>query len=255
METERLRSLLSDVESGLVSANEALEQLRVLPFTDLGFAKVDHHRPLRNGNDEVIYAEGKTPEQICAIAREIREGDGGMVLATRVSPDVARKLRTLAGHFEYFEAARIAVLHRAERDVLEERVGQVVVMSAGTSDLHIAEEVVVTLELMGSKTEKIYDVGVAGLHRLLGNWSSFRQARVIVVVAGMEGALPSVVGGLVECPIIAVPTSIGYGANFGGLAALLSMLNSCTPGVSVVNIDNGFGAAIIADRINRIGNR
>lgn len=245
---------MSDVESGQISADEALNQLRVLPFTDLGFAKVDHHRPLRNGNDEVIYAEGKTPEQIFAIAHEIRKGGGGMVLVTRVSPDVAQKLRVLAGPFEYFEAARIAVLHRTESHVLEEGVGRVVVMSAGTSDMHIAEEVVVTLELMGSRVEKMYDVGVAGLHRLLENWPGFRQARVIVVVAGMEGALPSVVGGLVECPIIAVPTSIGYGANFGGLAALLSMLNSCTPGVSVVNIDNGFGAAIIADRINRIGN-
>ncbi len=243
---------MSDVEAGRISADEALERLRTLPFTDLGFAKVDHHRPLRNGIGEVIYAEGKTPKQIYAIAREILKGDGGMVLATRVSPDAARALGVLDATFEYLETARIVVLNRPQGQGRGERVGRVAVMSAGTSDLPVAEEAAVTLDLMGSRVERVYDVGVAGLHRLLENWPVFRRARVIVVVAGMEGALPSVIGGLVDRPIIAVPTSVGYGASFGGLAALLSMLNACTPGVSVVNIDNGFGAAVLADRINRI---
>ncbi|MFQ5694201.1 MAG: nickel pincer cofactor biosynthesis protein LarB [Nitrospinota bacterium] len=246
---ERLRSLLSDVGAGRVPPEEALERLRTLPFADLGFAKVDHHRLLRNGYPEVIYAEGKPPGQVRAIAREMLEG-GGMVLATRVSPECVRSLESLGVPMEHHEAARMVVLNRRASSAGEGRAGCVAVVTAGTSDQPVAEEAACTLEALGNRVERVYDVGVAGLHRLLDSWPVLREARVVVAVAGMEGALPSVIGGLVDRPVVAVPTSVGYGASFGGLAALLAMLNSCAPGVSVVNIDNGFGAAIHADRIN-----
>ena len=253
MNIERLKSLLSDVGAGRVAPEEALERLRALPFTDLGFAKVDHHRPLRTGHSEVIFAEGKTPEQVKAIAWELLEGGEEMVLATRVSPESAKALESLGVPLDYYELARMAVLNRQAPASQDGGFGCVAVATAGTADLPVAEEASFTLEALGNRVERVYDVGVAGLPRLLETWPVLRQARVIVAVAGMEGALPSVVGGLVDCPLIAVPTSVGYGANFGGLAALLAMLNSCAPGVSVVNVDNGFGAAIQADKINKLG--
>ncbi|MDP6483799.1 MAG: nickel pincer cofactor biosynthesis protein LarB [Nitrospinota bacterium] len=253
MNVDRLRSLLIEVEAGRVAPEEALDRLRMLPFTDLGFAKVDHHRALRNGRGEVIFAEGKTPDQTRAIAREILRGGEEMVLATRVPPESARALESLGFPFEYNPEARIALLRREPPASPGAGIGRVAVASGGTADLPVAEEAAFTLEAWGNRVERVYDVGVAGLPRLLDRWPVLRKARVIIVVAGMEGALPSVVGGLVDCPVIAAPTSVGYGASFGGLAALLAMLNSCAPGVSVVNIDNGFGAAVQADRINRIG--
>ncbi|MFQ5912073.1 MAG: nickel pincer cofactor biosynthesis protein LarB [Nitrospinota bacterium] len=255
MNVDRLKSLLTDVGAGRVAPEEALERLRALPFTDLGFAKVDHHRPLRSGHCEVIYAEGKTEEQIQAIARELLEGGGDMVLATRVCPDSVRALESLGYPVKYHELARMAVINRRTPFSQDGGFGCIAVAAAGTADLPVAEETAFTLEVLGNRVERVYDVGVAGLHRLLDHWPVIRRARVVVAVAGMEGALPSVIGGLVGCPIIAVPTSVGYGANFGGLAALLAMLNSCAPGVSVVNIDNGFGAAVQADRINKLGSR
>jgi NCAIR mutase (PurE)-related protein len=255
MNIDRLKALLSDVEAGKVAPEEALEHLKALPFTDLGFAKVDHHRTLRNGCPEVIYGEGKTTEQIQAIAKEMLEGGGEMVLATRISAETARALESLGGPFEYHALARMAVLHRKMPSSQNEGIGCVAVVTAGTADLPVAEEAALTLELLGSRVERVYDVGVAGLHRLLEKWPVLRKAQVVLVAAGMEGALPSVVGGLVDSPVIAVPTSVGYGANFGGLAALLAMLNACAPGVSVVNIDNGFGAAVQADRINKLASK
>ena len=249
MELDRLRALLREVKGGNLPIEEALDHLRKLPFSDLGFAKVDHHRPLRNGYPEVIYCPGKSPEQVAAIAQDLAEG-GGVVLATRAGQEAWEALEGALGPVEYYPRARLAVLNRPAKTSL---IGHVAVVSAGTSDEPVAEEAALTLEIFGSRTDRIYDVGVAGLPRLLEHHPRLREARVIVVVAGMEGALPSVIGGLVDRPVIAVPTSVGYGANFGGLAALLSMLNSCAPGVSVVNIDNGFGAAIQADMINRLG--
>lgn len=233
---------------GALSVEEAVERLRMLPFADLGFAKVDHHRPLRNGYPEVIYCQGKRPEQVAAIAKELARG-GGLVLATRAGEEVRGALERALGPVEYYPVPRLAILNRPAETPL---VGQVAVVSAGTSDEAVAEEAALTLEVFGSRVDRLYDVGVAGLPRLLENYPRLRKARVIVAVAGMEGALPTVVGGLVDRPVIAVPTSVGYGASFGGLSALLSMLNSCAPGVSVVNIDNGFGAAIQADMINRL---
>jgi NCAIR mutase (PurE)-related protein len=247
-----LQELLDRVARGDLDTGEALEHLveafRARPFEDLGFARVDHHRAIRQGFPEVILGLGKTPAQIAAIASEI-VGRGSTLLVTRAGQEV----------FDVVRGAVPAALYHAEASVITHRQqdvapgkGTIVVASAGTSDQPVAEEAAITAELMGNTVERIYDVGVAGLHRLLGERQRLAAARAIVVVAGMEGALPSVVAGLVSVPVIAVPTSIGYGASFGGIAALLGMLNSCASGVSVVNIDNGFGAANIASLINHL---
>jgi len=248
MTRERIEKLLRDLQAGRLSMTAALERLQTLPYEDLGFASVDHHRSLRQGFPEVIFCEGKTRAQVVAIARGLL-AKGGPLLATRVTADVARALKKLDRRAQYHEAARAVVVHR-KKPVL---AGDILIVTAGTADVPVAEEARVTAEVMGSRVETIFDVGVAGIHRVLGRHERIRRARVLIVVAGMDGVLPSVVGGLVDRPVIAVPTSRGYGASFGGLAALLTMLNSCAAGVGVMNIDNGFGAGVLAHRINVLG--
>jgi len=247
LKTSDLRRLLADVRDGKLEVAEAVRSLRALPYQDLGFAKVDHHRHLRQGFPEVIYGEGKTDEQVVAIAGKLADG-GSPVLITRTGPSCFRAIAALWPRARFHEAARAVVIPETGR----RRRGKpgVAVICAGTSDIPVAEEAVVTAELMGNRVERIYDVGVAGLHRLLDHLPTIQSARALVVVAGMEGALPSVVAGLAEAPVIAVPTSIGYGAGLGGLAALAAMLNSCASGLVVVNIDNGFGAGFAASIIN-----
>ena len=248
MNPERLERLLSDVRNGAVPVRSALEQLRSLPFEDLGFASLDHHRAIRQGFPEVILCEGKSAVQIRGIAKALLKHHRPF-LATRATPQVATLIKRIDRRAKYHEEARIVAI----RDPRQRLHGHVLVITAGTSDVPVAEEARVTAEVMGSQVETLYDVGVAGIHRLLDRGDRLTKARVIVVVAGMDGVLPSVVGGLVSCPVVAVPTSRGYGASFGGLAALLTMLNSCAAGVGVMNIDNGFGAGCLAHRINLLG--
>jgi NCAIR mutase (PurE)-related protein len=248
MTPESLRKLFDQVRRGKLSADDAVARLRHLPFEDLGFAKVDHHRRLRAGMPEVVLAEGKTPRQVASIFSRLARA-GGNVLATRATREHFAAVRKSARRAEYQELARAIVLMRDRKTYGK---GKIAVVSAGTSDIPVAEEAVVTAEVMGNEVEHLYDVGVAGIHRLLAHRAALTEARVIIVCAGMEGALPSVVGGLVRVPVIAVPTSVGYGAAFKGLAALLGMLNSCASNVSVVNIDNGFGAGYVASMINRL---
>ena len=255
MNPEALRKLFEQIKKRRLSPDDAVERLRHMPFEDLGFAKLDHHRALRQGMPEVIFAQGKTPSQLVGIFRRLA-AHGGNVLATRATAEqydavaaaLPDNLSDKAARAEYRPLARAIVL---KRDRKQRGKGVIVVVSAGTSDIPVAEEAVVTAELMGNNVQHIYDVGVAGIHRLLAHRKALAKARVIVVCAGMEGALPSVVGGLVGVPVIAVPTSVGYGAAFEGLAALLGMMNSCASNVSVVNIDNGFGAGYVASLINR----
>ncbi|HEV3512621.1 MAG TPA: nickel pincer cofactor biosynthesis protein LarB [Candidatus Sulfotelmatobacter sp.] len=248
MNAESLRQLFDQVRKGKMSPDEAVMRLRHLPFEDLGFAKVDHHRALRNGMPEVILGEGKTPAQVAGIFARLAK-HGGNVLATRTSDRQFAAVKKKVRGAEYRELARAIVL---QKDPTKYGKGIIAIVSAGTSDIPVAEEALVTAELMGNEVEHFYDVGVAGIHRLLANREALTKARVIIVCAGMEGALPSVVGGLVGVPVIAVPTSVGYGASFKGMAALLGMLNSCASNVSVVNIDNGFGAGYVASLINRL---
>jgi pyridinium-3,5-biscarboxylic acid mononucleotide synthase len=248
MDRAQIEGLLKEVRSGSVAVADALERLRHLPFEDLGFAKVDHHRALRTGMPEVIFAESKTPAQVAAIFARMAKA-GGNVLATRASREVFDAVLGVEPRAEFHEMARAVTLTQAPAEVGKGTVG---VVCAGTSDLPVAEEAAVTARLMGNPVELVADVGVAGIHRLLAQQNTLKAARVLVVCAGMEGALPTVVGGLVHAPVIAVPTSVGYGASLGGVAALLGMLNTCAPNVSVVNIDNGFGAACIASLINHL---
>ena len=248
MNAERLRKIFEQVRRGKVSPDEGVELLRHLPFEDLDFAKVDHHRALRVGMPEVILGQGKTPAQVGEIfARLARHSKN--VLATRATKEQFAAVKKKARAAEYRELARAITLRRERKTYGK---GSIAVVSAGTSDVPVAEEAVVTAELMGNSVEHFYDVGVAGIHRLLAHRKALARARVVIVCAGMEGALPSVVGGLIGVPVIAVPTSIGYGASFDGLAALLGMMNSCASNVTVVNIDNGFGAAYVASLINRV---
>jgi pyridinium-3,5-biscarboxylic acid mononucleotide synthase len=248
MDPNRLRDLLAQVRAGTVDFDAALEQLKSLPFDDLGFAKVDHHRSLRTGYPEVILGSGKTAEQIIEITRSLNDGAHN-VLITRIDPAQAEHVRAAFPEVSYSPHARVATLIHT-KPAINGR-GVILVIAAGTSDIPVAEEAALTAELMGNVVERVHDVGISGIHRLFAHQEQLRQAAVLIVVAGMEGALPSVVAGLVDKPVIAVPTSIGYGASFGGLAALLAMLNSCAAGVTVVNIDNGFGAAVAASLINR----
>ena len=247
----KLRELLDQVAAGAVSADEAMTRLRDLPYEDLGFAKVDHHRALRKGFPEVVFCQGKTPSQVVEIFARIK-ARGSNVLGTRCSAECVAAV--LAAHPDavHHEAARSLTITVSPPEPLP---GYVCVVCAGTSDIPVAEEAVVSCEAMGSRVERVYDVGVAGLHRLLDRRKLLEGANALVVCAGMEGALASVIGGLVDCPIVAVPTSVGYGASFHGLAALLGMLNSCSTGVAVVNIDNGFGAGAYAAIINRMAAR
>jgi len=248
MDHRRVKELMDAVASGAVTPEEAAERLRSLPFEDLGFAKLDHHRSLRKGHPETIFCAGKTPEQVVAIVTRMRE-NGSNILATRCSAEVVAAVRAAHPDAVHHDAARTLTITVSPPEQLS---GYVAVMCAGTSDLPVAEEAAVTCEALGSPTRRVYDVGVAGIHRLLDQREVLEDAAALVVCAGMEGALPSVVAGLVETPVIAVPTSVGYGASFGGLSALLTMLNSCATGVAVVNIDNGFGAGTLAHMIHRL---
>jgi NCAIR mutase (PurE)-related proteins len=248
MDRSYLKDILDQVAKGEVPTSEAMELLKDLPFRDLGFANIDEHRNIRTGYPETVYCEGKTPEQVAAIMDGMR-GNNSNILGTRASKEVFDKVREIISEAEYHEAARMIVVSKTNKVVSEKIIA---VVTAGTSDIPVAEEAAITAEMMGNRVERIYDVGVAGIHRLFARMDRIRAANVIIVVAGMEGALASVVGGLVEKPIIAVPTSIGYGASFGGIAALLTMLNSCATGVGVVNIDNGFGAGCLASSINQL---
>jgi len=248
--TEAIK-LLEKFRAGGVSREQVMRAFQAAPVADLGFAQVDTHRALRKGFPEVIFGAGKTPAQVVRIAAKLIEHHE-RVLTTRVSPEHARALRKKFKHAVYHELARCVTI---ERKPLPKRAGSIAVICAGTSDLPVAEEAAVTAEIMGNRVERVADAGVAGLHRLLGRLETIQQANVLIVVAGMEGALPSVVAGLVGKPVIAVPTSVGYGASFGGIAALLGMLNSCASGLTVVNIDNGFGAGYAASQINALAEK
>ncbi|CDZ23418.1 1-(5-phosphoribosyl)-5-amino-4-imidazole-carboxylate (AIR) carboxylase [[Clostridium] cellulosi] len=242
-----VKALLEAVKNGQISVAQAEEMLKGLPYDDMGFAMVDNHRKLRTGFAEVIFCQGKTPAQAAAIAKNLARG-GGNVLATRAEPEHYDAIKGVLSGAVYNEAARTVYIEQTP----PEKIGTVAVCTAGTSDIPVAEEAAVTAEAFGCDVTRIFDVGVAGIHRLFDKLDTIRKANVVIAVAGMEGALASVIGGLVERPVIAVPTSIGYGANFGGLSALLTMLNSCSAGVGVVNIDNGFGAGYLAGQINRL---
>ncbi|MEO8592972.1 MAG: nickel pincer cofactor biosynthesis protein LarB [Candidatus Solibacter sp.] len=248
MDQDQLRSLLEQVRNGAVEIDAAVDRMKHMPFEDLGFAKVDHHRALRHGMPEVIFAKGKTPYQVTAIAERLL-AHAQNVLITRADPECAEAVARELPGAEYLPLCGVI---RFWRDRTRHGKGRIAVVCAGTSDIPVAEEAQVTAEIMGNEVDTIHDIGVAGIHRLMSSRDRLSQARVVVVCAGMEGALPSVVGGLVSCPVIAVPTSVGYGASFHGLAALLGMLNSCASNVTVVNIDNGFGAGYVASLINRV---
>ncbi|MCA6072357.1 MAG: nickel pincer cofactor biosynthesis protein LarB [Endomicrobium sp.] len=246
---EQILKLLELVQNGQISPDAALLKMQVAPFEDLGYANIDYHRSLRQGVGEIIYGQSKTPEQIRDILSNMLANGLNNIIITRISEHSIDFLIEQKIDLEYYSIAKLAVVNR---DKTIKKIGSVVVASAGTSDMPTCEEAAITAEALGSKVTRLYDVGVSGIHRLLSKQNTLATARVIVAVAGMEGALASVIGGLVSCPIIAVPTSVGYGSNFNGLSALLAMLNSCANGVSVVNIDNGFGAGYIANRINKM---
>lgn len=246
---DEMRRVLEAVQEGALSIDEALTRLKATPFEDIGYAKVDLHRKVRQGATEVIYGAGKTPEEIAGIVEVLQNNGQGTVLITRLSAEAAAVLGDTTDGLVYHERARIGIIGTMPEP---DGLGTIVVATGGTSDIPVAEEAALTAEVGGNRVQRLYDVGVAGLHRTLAHLDELMDASVIIAVAGMEGALPSVLGGLVDCPVIAVPTSVGYGAAFGGIAALLGMLNSCASGVSVVNIDNGFGAGFLAGRINHM---
>ena len=253
MDKDNLRDLLAQVKTGEMSVEDAVKKLHISPYEDLHFAKLDTHRHLRQGFPEVIFGQGKTPEQVTMILQRMKERQNP-ILATRCNQEIWEVVCRELPDAEYHELARCITVNR-HLVRKPEGLGKVVVTCAGTSDLPVAEEAVLTLEMLGNPVDRLYDVGVAGIHRLFENLDRLLEAQVLIVIAGMEGALASVVGGLVDVPVVAVPTSVGYGASFNGLAALLSMLNSCAAGIGVVNIDNGFGAAFLANSINRVGKK
>jgi len=248
MDQSYLQNILNEVAEGKMDPQEAMSQLKELPYQDIGFANIDQHRNIRTGYPEAIYCEGKTPEQVAAIIDIMKEKNSS-ILGTRASAEVFERVKEIVPEAVYHPLARMIVVKKKE-DTLSEKI--IAVVTAGTSDIPVAEEAAVTAETMGNQVDRIYDVGVAGIHRLFGKLDRIRAANVVIVIAGMEGALASVVGGLVDKPVIAVPTSIGYGASFGGISALLTMLNSCATGVAVMNIDNGFGAGYLASKINQL---
>jgi len=248
MNIRKLEDLLKKVKSGKTSPDEAISQLKSLPFEDLGFSRIDHHRSLRKGFPEVIWGEGKTSGQILSIMRQLKV-KGQNILVTRLEEKKAGAIKRVFSKSRYYPGSKVLIY--LTHSVKFEGKGTILVITAGTTDIPVAEEAVITAQIMGNRVETLYDVGVAGIHRLLYERQRLEAARVLIVVAGMEGALPSVVGGLVDRPVIAVPTSVGYGTSFGGITALLAMLNSCASGVAVVNIDNGFGAGYMASLINR----
>jgi len=245
MYKEEIKKVLEQIKNDELDVDEGLEVLKDLPYKDLGFARIDHHRSIRNGYPEVIYCEGKSKAEIEGIVKEMLE-HGSNILASRADKSIYKSIKKIAPEAEYYERAKMIFI---EKQKLEMSKSSILVVSGGTSDMPVAEEAVITAKALGCSVDSLYDVGVAGLHRLLGSLDKLKEADVIITVAGMEGALASVIGGLVDKPVIAVPTSVGYGANFGGLSALLTMLNSCASGVGVVNIDNGFGAAYLAGTI------
>ena len=249
MDQEMLKKLLQEIQKGKITIAQGLRRLRDLPYEGLGFAHIDHHRSLRQGAPEVIFCEGKTAEQVQAIVERML-AKGHDILATRASPEVYRKIKRISTRAVYHARSRAIVIQLKKKTLTR---GKILILSAGTSDIPVAEEAAVTAQVLGSRVETLYDVGGSGIHRLFDQKEKIQEARVLVVVAGMEGALASVVGGLVDKPVIAVPTSVGYGASFGGIAALLAMLNSCASGLATVNIDNGFGAGTMAHRINILG--
>ncbi len=249
---EDLREILNGVRDGTLSVSQAEKYLKAQPYAELGYATVDLSRKARQGASEVIYGAGKTPEQIVGIARALQENGQNRLLITRLEEEKARKVSQALPDLSYHKEARLGILGGMPEPRAE---GTILVLTAGTSDIPVAEEAALTAEFLGNRVQRVYDVGVAGLHRLLAHTEDIARANVIVVVAGMEGALASVVGGMADCPVIAVPTSVGYGASFEGLAALLSMLNACSAGIGVVNIDNGFGAGFWAGKINRMGGK
>lgn len=249
MDKTELEILLNKVAGGEISAQDAAVRIKTEPYQDLGFAKIDYHRSVRQGAAEVIYGAGKTKEQIYEIVRSMLEHGEKSVLITRMSREA---YEYISGKFPVFYDENSKIGIAGDRSTKQETVGKIVIATGGTSDIPVAEEAALTAEFYGSKVVRLYDVGVSGIHRLMDKADDIASARVIVAVAGMEGALASVIGGMADCPVIAVPTSVGYGANFGGLSALLSMLNSCASGVSVVNIDNGFGAGYLANMINKM---
>ena len=244
-----IRNLLEEVKNGDIDIDLAIDKLKDLPYEDIGYANIDHHRNIRNGYPEVIYCEGKSDEHVLGIIKRMKE-KGSNILGTRCRKDTYEKVKNIYPNCEYEELSRILKIQNKPIENLGK--GKIVVVTGGTSDIPVADEAYYTAKFLGNEVERVYDVGVAGIHRLLNKMSILKSARVLIVVAGMEGALPSVVGGLVDVPVIAVPTSVGYGANFGGLSALLTMLNSCASGISVVNIDNGFGAGYLAATINKL---
>ena len=253
IDTYKIKAILSNLENKHITINQAMDELRDFPYEDIGFAKIDHHRSLRKDFPEVIFGQGKTLEQIRSIVeKQLTRND--TILITRTNEDVYKAIRQKVAHCSYDSDAKAIIidqrpLHNQTSTTVN--INDIIILTAGTSDLPVAKEAAIITELMGTKPREIYDVGVAGLHRVIDHLPILRTANVVIIVAGMDGVLPSVVGGLIESPIIAVPTSIGYGANFQGLSALLTMLNSCSPGISVVNIDNGFGAGYLASIINR----
>jgi len=248
MTTKELEDLLEQVKTGKKSVNDALEALKYFPFTDLGFARIDHHREVRTGYPEIVYCAGKTVEQVKEIFRVMSDHENN-IFGTRADEEMFKAVKSILPETLFYKEARIISIKRKESEVPDTKIA---VITAGTSDIPVAEEAAVTAELLGNKVVRIYDAGVAGIHRLVDKLPEIKSCRVVIVIAGMEGALASVVGGLVDKPVIAVPTSIGYGANFGGVSALLAMLTSCSSGVTVVNIDNGFGAGFSASMINRM---
>jgi pyridinium-3,5-biscarboxylic acid mononucleotide synthase len=248
MNSKEVEKLLTDVKNGDLSIGNALEVLKNFPYTDLGFARIDHHRELRTGYPEIIYCAGKSIEQVSEIFRVMSQNESN-VMGTRANNEMFEAVQNISSEAVYYPVARIISLQKKKPAIPETRIA---IITAGTSDMPVAEEAAITAELLGNKVLRIYDAGVAGIHRLVDKLPEIRNCRVIIVIAGMEGALASVVGGLVDKPVIAVPTSVGYGANFGGISALLAMLTSCSTGVTVVNIDNGFGAGFAASMINKI---
>jgi NCAIR mutase (PurE)-related protein len=249
MNREKIKKLLEAVKSGSLPIDEAMEKLRSLPYDDLGFAKIDTHRALRKGFPEVIFCEGKTGKQIEEIVQRMKD-QNRVILGMRASQEIYKALRKITDQVEYNQLARMIIIGEKPKTKTKEMI---LVISAGTADIPVSEEAAVTAEVMGNHVERLFDVGVAGVHRLFQNIKKIQTANVIIVIAGMEGALPGVVAGLVDKPVIAVPTSVGYGTNFKGVSALLTMLNSCAPGLGVVNIDNGFGAGYLASLINQLG--
>ncbi|MGN0521261.1 MAG: nickel pincer cofactor biosynthesis protein LarB [Eubacterium sp.] len=248
MNKDELKEILNMVADGELTADDALLKIKTKPYEDLGFARVDTHRGIRQGAGEVIYGAGKTKEQILSIAKSLINNGSSSVLVTRMSPDAAEYISEHIS-LKYDEVSKIGVIGSP---ATQNKIGKIVVATGGTSDIPVAEEAALTAEFYGNNIVRMYDVGVSGIHRIMNNLDDLASARAIIAVAGMEGALPSVIGGIADCPVIAVPTSVGYGASFGGLSALLSMLNSCASAVSVVNIDNGFGAGYIANMINKM---